>query len=78
MGSLAAQIMQIRQTETPVSKVLDTFAKQDAPAEIKALIRSLVLTAYEQPAMMTEKNKQNQVDRYRNEVEMQCYRAGSD
>lgn len=73
VGRLAAKIMQTRQNETPLSTVLELFDKQQGTPEYKAAIRRVVLAAYDQPAMRTDANKENQVASFRNVVETECY-----
>lgn len=70
-GSLAAKIMELRQTEAPISRVLELVEGDDT----SKLTREIVLKAYEQPSFLTKENQARATDTFRNEIELRCFQA---
>ena len=70
-GSLAAKIMELRQDEAPMSRVMEIAAanKDDANE------RKIVLAAYNEPAYGSDGAKQKAVDAFRNKIELECYKS---
>lgn len=75
LGDLAEQVMMIRQAEAPMSDVLASLVPPDDGSGATGIIRSVILAAYDEPAMRTPENKTQQVARFRNDVELQCFKT---
>jgi len=70
-GGLAAKIMELRQDEAPLSRVMEiTAANKDDTNE-----RKIVLAAYNEPAYGSTAAKQKAVDAFRNKIELECYKS---
>lgn len=76
IGDLAEQIMIARQMEIPVSSMISEGIPKNQPEAFQTLVREMILTAYGQPAMRTEANKERQKKEFRNNMELLCYRSG--
>lgn len=76
LGDFALEVMRTRQNEGALSTALETLQRQDHPAEHKELLRKIVMDAYAEGAMRAEENQKRQADRFRNEVELECYSRG--
>ncbi|KAB2700031.1 hypothetical protein F9K79_03730 [Ochrobactrum sp. Kaboul] len=70
-GDLAAKIMQLRQLETPMSRVIE-IAVDD---EKDSISRQIVTQAYEQPAYSTKMHQVRAVDSFRNRIELACFKS---
>lgn len=69
-GGLAAKIMELRQDEAPMSRVIEIAASDtDNTNE-----RNIVIAAYNEPAFGSDGAKQKAVDAFRNKVELDCYK----
>jgi Mg2+ and Co2+ transporter CorA len=77
LGELAEQIMQIRQAESPMSDVLKNVVPEEDGSGASDLVRSIVIQAYEMDSMITEEGKASQTARFRNDIELSCFTAGS-
>jgi hypothetical protein len=76
MGGLAEQIMGLRQKEASLSTVLERVGAAVKGTNAEALVRQMVLAAYDQPAWGTAERKVEAIAEYRNAVELQCFKAG--
>ena len=74
MGSMAAVIMEARQTGSPMSKMLALAASSDDPV-VADMARAFVLDAYQRPQWATDDAKADEINRFRNSVEMLCFEA---
>ncbi|WP_273772756.1 hypothetical protein [Brucella intermedia] len=70
-GDLAAKIMQLRQMETPMSRVIEIAAD----GEKDSISRQIVTQAYEQPAYSTKTHQARAVDSFRNRIELACFKS---
>lgn len=70
IGEIAANIMKIRQTGTPMSETM-TLAGGDP--QMAPLMRAMITDAYRVPQYRTEGNRADTIARFRNEVELACY-----
>lgn len=70
-GSLAEKIMELRQTEAPISSVLDLIAGDDNTG----LNRDIVIMAYERPAYVTKENQVRAANSFRNDIELMCFKS---
>ena len=70
-GDLAAKIMQLRQMETPMSRVIEIAAD----GEKDSISRQIVTQAYEQPAYSTKTHQSRAVDSFRNRIELACFKS---
>jgi hypothetical protein len=77
LGELAAQIMQIRQAESPISDVLKNIVPPDDGSGASELVRSIIIQAYSTDAMFTDEGKASQIARFRNDIELSCFTSGS-
>ncbi|MGB3348298.1 MAG: hypothetical protein WBA85_05985 [Brucella anthropi] len=71
IGGLAATIMKHRQKNTPISDLMDL----ETDASLSKISRALILKAYEEPAYLTDKAQTRAVDTFRNDAELQCFKA---
>jgi len=71
-GDIARTVMTMRQKNAPIS---DLMAWANNAGDLAPLMRSLVLTAYDEPAYVTPANQQRAVDTFQNEVVLICYKA---
>jgi len=78
IGQLAEAIMIVRQKEVPMTKAMDAMLATQTNQAVKDFIRSVIMMAYKEPAMRTDRNKRDQVARFRNEQESACYEVGLD
>ncbi|QWK80044.1 hypothetical protein [Ochrobactrum sp. BTU1] len=70
-GGLAAKIMELRQDEAPMSRVMEIAAgSADDTRE-----RNVVMAAYNEPAYGSDGAKQEAVDAFRNKIELECYKS---
>lgn len=70
-GGLAAKIMELRQDEAPMSRVMEiAAANKDDTNE-----RKIVLAAYNEPAYGSDSAKQKAVGAFRNKIELECYKS---
>lgn len=70
-GGLAAKIMELRQNEVPMSRVMEIAAgNSDDTRE-----RNVVIAAYNEPAYGSDTAKQKAIDAFRNKIEHECYKS---
>lgn len=71
IGGLAATIMNHRQKNTPISDLIHL----ETDASLSKVSRALIIKAYEEPAYLTEKAQKRAIATFRNEAELQCFKA---
>lgn len=69
VGSLAEQVMIFRQTDRPMSELMEKKGDNST----SALFEQMVVSAYARPAYSTPSNQAAAVLEYRNHWEYQCY-----
>jgi predicted mannosyl-3-phosphoglycerate phosphatase (HAD superfamily) len=74
LGSMAAVIMEARQTGAPMSNMLALAASSDDPV-VADMARAFVLDAYQRPQWATDDAQLDEVNRFRNSIEMLCFEA---
>ena len=70
LGSLAARIMELRQTETPMSRAIEVTSK----GEQSKITRHIIMMAYNEPAYRSPDNQKRAVDAFRNLIELECFK----
>ncbi|WP_265974207.1 hypothetical protein [Brucella intermedia] len=70
-GRMAELVMEARQNEQPMS----TMMKLEIDPKYSELYQSMVMSAYNQQAFLTEKNKQRAIKEFRNAAELECYKS---
>ena len=73
-SSIAVQIMTARQQGVPMVDVLE-IAAQGKSKEFNTLAKKLVVSAYEQPRFMTQQNVQRSIDKFRDQVTLDCVKS---
>lgn len=73
-GSLAETTMKARQDGVSLSDLMGAADRADP--EIGAIIRAMVLTAFEKPRFTTPTVQQRTIADFRNDVELGCYTHG--
>ncbi|KAB0570575.1 hypothetical protein [Brucella pituitosa] len=72
-GGLAAKIMELRQDEAPMSRVIELIDSDgDNP-----VTRHIINQAYEQQAFESPGNQKRAVDAFRNKIELQCFKSAN-
>ncbi|MBA4757399.1 MAG: hypothetical protein H2052_03735 [Sphingosinicella sp.] len=65
--------MNARQQGVAMSEVLATIQTDDP--DLKSLLRTLIVAAYEKPRFLTDENRENAVADFRNETELACWKG---
>ena len=76
IGTIAEAVMQSRQAEVPMSKVMASTDKY--PEALRRTMRDIIRLAYERPSYYSTQAKAEEVMRFRNEWEAACYRDLAD
>lgn len=72
MGELAYTIMRNRQAEVPLSTMLGSKTGNTWSDEAT---RRMVMAAFEEPSYQNPAMQQRAMQKFRNEVELECYKA---
>ena len=75
LGQLAAGIMELRQMGTPVNELFNLFNGPETPPESRALMRQMILLAYDMPRFSTERIKSEAAADFANQYMIVCYNA---
>ena len=67
------QIMELRQQEFPLNKIMGTFT--DQKPGIKKMMKSIVVRAYRKPCYTSDSYKKEAVERFYNELYLECLQA---
>ena len=67
------QIMELRQQEFPLNKLMGTFADKNPGA--KKLMKSIVVRAYRKPCYTTDSYKEKAIKRFYNKLYLECLQA---
>ena len=70
LGRLATTVMELRQQEFPMSKVLESSEDET--------VRNIIFAAYAQRSYQYEENKKRAVAEFANMVMSECYKKGYD
>lgn len=70
-GGMAAKVMELRQTETPMSRVIELVDKDGK----NPVVRHIIMEAYKQPAYEVKASQRREIDKFRNTIELQCQKA---
>ena len=76
-GEVAAQIMENRQADVPISKMMDAIMDTIEDPDAQAAYKEMVILAYEQPSYSTKEMRQSMVAEFRNQIELVCYKSGN-
>jgi len=71
IGILSSKVMELRQQEIPLSTVMSS----EVDPSLKELRDAIVLQAYDTPAFSTAENQKRAIDGYRNQQEIECFKA---
>ena len=74
LAKIAEQIMTARQNQTPITTVMDVMTTVDDANE-QALMRALVLAAYEEPAFSSDRYKAKAIVEFQNKTYLACAKA---
>jgi HSP90 family molecular chaperone len=69
VGQAARTTMELRQNNTPMSALM-------ARSRDSELMRQMVILAYDQPAYLSDRAKQESIDQFGNQMELICYKGG--
>lgn len=72
---LAGQIMENRQAQVDLSKMMSVAAGLDVPPEHAAFIKNMILEAYQSPAYESAEYQANAISEFKNRVSVACYNA---
>jgi hypothetical protein len=75
--NLAGTIMKGRQLGTPMIKMIEAIESRNTPEESKELARKLVIYAFERPQFSLREYQVREIDQFRNQVFLECYKANS-
>lgn len=76
IGSTAEHLMIARQDGVPMSKAMRVLVDEfEAPKEILALNKEMILAAYQVPMFSTQSNRNEFIAEFRNDYETACYIA---
>lgn len=67
-GGLAETMMIARQSGLPMSQMMELAGEED-------IFRRMVIDAYDRPRYGTEEIQRLEIQDFRNEIEMDCYRS---
>lgn len=70
----AGVIMKARQAGVPMSNLLNAHAKIESSEEIRQLMRTIVIDAYDSPRFQTKEYQFNAEMDYRNNIHVACLR----
>lgn len=73
-GQVAANIMRMRQNGLPPTETFAQISK-GAPDNIAQALQQLVMLAYDRPKMRVAENQQDEVDRFRSDMETICLKG---
>ncbi|UXM94641.1 hypothetical protein N5853_11110 [Bartonella sp. HY329] len=73
-GRIAEGIIAQRQLDISMSTVMELISSAEGPEDQKQTIRKLVLLAYEQPSYITKSIRDEETRRFRNLVEVTCFK----
>jgi len=71
IGMLSSKVMELRQQEIPLSTVMSS----EVDPSLRELRDAIVLQAYDTPAFSTAENQKRAIDGYRNQQEIECFKA---
>lgn len=74
-GSTSESIMEQRQKGVPMSKLMKAIGGMDASEHFLATLKDIVIEAYEEPQYRGDDYTADAVRRFRNKVELDCYKA---
>lgn len=74
-GQLAESIMTARQNNVPMSRLMEIA--NDASPDGAAMMRAIVVYAYQQPIFLTDDFRREAIATFRNEAELACYGRGA-
>lgn len=75
VSTLAERIMKSRQNEVPMAKIMGVVSGGDGSKEMKLIMKSMVIDAYETPAFSTETNKAKAISQFQNDMYLGCVKA---
>ncbi|MGX5839770.1 hypothetical protein ACWGTI_03485 [Mesorhizobium sp. ArgA1] len=75
-GDLARTVMEKRQKGVDMS-VLMAIVEKQATGQFKSLARRIVIAAYAKPLFSLEKNKQQTISEFANEIQVRCYQTST-
>lgn len=75
VSNLAERIMKSRQNEVPMAKIMGVVSGGDGSKEMKLIMKSMVIDAYETPAFSTETNKAKAISQFQNDMYLGCVKA---
>jgi glucose-6-phosphate 1-dehydrogenase len=70
-SSIAVQIMTARQEGVPLVDLLE-IAAQGKSKDLNVIAKKLVIAAYEEPRFKTPQNVQRTIDKFRDQVTLDC------
>ena len=70
IGAIAESIMKARQRGIPISKLMEV-SEENAGGSL----RPVILFAYERPRYNSEEYQQEEIEDFRNRIELQCYKV---
>jgi hypothetical protein len=76
MGQMAENIMVLRQQDASMSLVMEKLMATTTDPVAQGIIRAVIVDAYERPAFSSEEYRNNAIASFRNDVELECYKAG--
>ena len=75
LGDTSAKIMLARQGGMPMSKMMGIANGLSDDPETKILMTEIIVAAYDVPRYSVEENMTEAVIDFRNDVELECYKA---
>lgn len=75
LGTTSESIMKKRQEGAPMSSLMKAIGTIDAPEAVQELLRETIIDAYEVPQYSGDSYRADAVRRFRNEVELECYKS---
>ena len=69
--------MKNRQEDTPISMVMEGIAASIEDSKLKEWYKTVAILAYEEPSYRTKEMQQSMIAKFRNEIELMCYKSGN-
>lgn len=78
LGEAAESIMEARQNEAPMGKILKIMTNGLGPQTGADLMNNMVIAAYEHPAYYSKDMQRKSIARFKNKILLECYKAKID
>lgn len=74
IGYFAGTLMEKRQEGATMSELMKIVTSAEGPQQLISIAREMVIAAYEKPQYSMAANKADEVNRFRNDWELKCYK----